>query len=98
MENNRITCVIGAGAALGFQLPQKVIFPSTGNITDEVRKPYKNYLTGNDIRIVDDMYQHLMTTLPAGMCGSQPYVHFEMLFHVLEMYSSYGRTWNVSIR
>lgn len=40
MKKNRITCVVGAGAALGFQLPPNVIPPSTGNITDEVRKPW----------------------------------------------------------
>ena len=94
MENNRITCVIGAGAALGFKLPSNVTLPSTGNITTKVRKIYRNYLTGKDVGIVDEMYQHLMSTLPAGIYNCQPYVHFEMLFHVLEMYSSYGRTWN----
>lgn len=94
MENNRITCVIGAGAALGFKLPSNVTLPSTRNITAKVRKTYRNYLTGKDVGIVDEMYQHLMSTLPAGIYNSQPYVHFEMLFHVLEMYGSYGRTWN----
>jgi hypothetical protein len=73
---NRITYIIGAGAALGFELPSNVTLPSTGNITAKVRKLYRNYLTGKDIGIVDDMYQHLMSTLPAGIYNSQPYVHF----------------------
>ncbi len=72
MENNRITCVIGAGAALGFKLPSNVTLPSTGNITAKVRKTYRNYLTGKDVGIVDEMYQHLMSTLPAGIYNSQP--------------------------
>lgn len=52
MGNNKITCVIDAGAALGFQLPSNVTLPSTGNITAEVRKSYRNYLTRMDIGMI----------------------------------------------
>mgnify|MGYP002574897953 CR=1 FL=1 len=94
MGNNRITCVIGAGAALGFQLPKNITLPSTGNITNKVREPYNSCLNRKNIDIVEDMYQHLVKYLPVSIQNSQPYVHFEMLFHVLEMYFSYGSTWN----
>lgn len=93
MEKQRITCVLGAGAALGFHLPSNVILPSTGNITDEVRKPYQDFLTKKDIDVVEEMYQYMKTTLPAGWNQTEPNVHFEMLFHVLEMYKAYGMVW-----
>ena len=55
MGNNRITCVIDAGAALGFQLPSNVTLPSTGNITAEVRKSYRNYrLTSKTMCLTKD--------------------------------------------
>lgn len=94
MEKQRTTCVLGAGAALEFHLPSNVVFPSTGNITDAVRKPYQDFLTKKSINIVEDMYQHMKMTLPAKWNHTEPCVHFEMLFHVLEMYAAYGMVWN----
>lgn len=63
MGNNRTTFLIGAGTPLDLDLPQGVIKASTSNITNDVRRPYTNYLNpGNTITIVDDIYNQLMCT------------------------------------
>lgn len=68
------------------------MFPSTGNIADEVRKPYQDYLTKTDVGIVK-MYQRMNTALPARRNQTEPCVHFEVLFYVFEMYVAYGIVW-----
>lgn len=98
--NNRITFVVGAGAPLDLSLPENVIWPSTGNITSEVLKPYDNYLDSkNPINIVQDIYDVLFKTFPTGHtnpCEPEPdgpSINFEQLFHVLEMLGSYSDVW-----
>lgn len=90
--------VMGAGVPLGFQLPPNLVVPSTGNITAEVRKDYQSILQSSPVTIVEDMYQHLMATLPPTPDPltqfPQPYVHFELLFHVMEMYLAYASVWS----
>lgn len=90
--------VMGAGVPLGFQLPPHLVVPSTGNITAEVRKDYQSIFQSSPVTIVDEMYQHLMATLPPPADPltqpPQPYVHFELLFHVMEMYLTYASVWS----
>ena len=100
MENNRTTFLIGAGTPLDLDLPQGVIKASTSNITDDVRKPYTNHLIqGKTINIVDDIYNQLMCTYPPDCSNPYisgtptPYIHFEHLFHVLEMLDAYSWVW-----
>ena len=101
MGNNRTTFLIGAGTPLDLDLPQGVIKASTSNITNDVRRPYTNYLTqGNTITIVDDIYNQLMSTYPPDCSNPYisetptPYIHFEHLFHVLEMLDAYSWVWS----
>ena len=101
MGNNRTTCLIGAGTPLDLVLPQDVIKPTTTNITSRVCEPYENYLNpDNPITVVDDIYNRLVCTYPpdrSNPCISKiptPYIHFEHLFHVLEMLYSYGWVWS----
>lgn len=102
MAKKRVTLVMGAGVPLGFHLPSSLVVPSTANITEEVRKDYKSILLSSPVTIVEDMYQHLMETLPPPVDpltpNPQPYVHFELLFHVMEMYLTYASVWNSSNR
>lgn len=90
--------VMGAGVPLGFQLPADITVPSTWNITTEVRKDYHSILQSSPVTIVEDMYQQLMETLPPSADplaqAPQPYVHFELLFHVMEMYLTYASVWS----
>ncbi len=99
-SNNRITFVVGAGAPLDLSLPENVIWPSTGNITSEVLKPYDNYLDSkNPINIVQDVYDVLLKKFPTGHNNpfepepDGPSINFEQLFHVLEMLGSYSDVW-----
>ena len=89
--NNRITAIIGAGVPLGFDSPNEK--PSTSFITETVKKPYKDYHTQLPIKIVEEIYQRMKTQLPSDVNPwtgtAKPYVHFEMLFHAMEMYLSY---------
>lgn len=73
MGNNRTTFLIGAGTPLDLSLLQGMIKASTSNITDDVRRPYINYLTqGDTITTVDDIYNRLMGTYPPDR--SNPYI------------------------
>lgn len=101
MENNRTTFLIGAGTPLDLVLPQDVIKPSTTEITNDVRRVYTDYLTqGDTITIVDDIYNWLMKNYPPDRSNPYvgetptPYIHFEHLFHVLEMLDAYSWVWS----
>ena len=98
MARTRVTMVMGAGVPLGFQLPVDIVVPSTGNITAEVRKDYNSRFQSSPVTIVEEMYQYLMATLPPPtdpfVQPPKPYVHFELLFHVMEMYLTYASVWN----
>lgn len=68
---------------MNFSLPKDVLYPSTDNITKEVMKPYRNVFDKRKlITIVQEMYDHLMATLPPELnpwsTQSKPYVHFEI--------------------
>lgn len=98
MNTMRTTLIMGAGAILDFSFPQGMTKPSTEVITKEVIKPYKNWQNGHTIKIVKRMYDHLKKKLPENtnpyIDPSEPNVHFEMLFHVMESYLSYNRSWS----
>lgn len=96
---SRTTFLIGAGIPLDLSLSDKLVFPSTANITAEVCKPYRNYKNEDQpIQIVQDIYDRLMEVYPPkenpfSSEDPKPNVHFEQLFHVLEMLESYYRVW-----
>ena len=77
---NRITAIVGAGAILDFDLPEDIKKPSTRYITDEVvALEIKDPISENPITEIKEAYDLLKKEYPV-----QP--HFEMLFHVLEMW------------
>lgn len=84
----RITAIVGAGAILDFDLPEGVNKPSTEYITNEVIK-IKDIFLRKEITEIRDVYNVLNLNYP-----KKP--HFEMLFHVLEMWNAYGRVWKDS--
>lgn len=84
---NRITAIVGAGAILDFDLPEGVHKPSTAYITEQVVGLHEtNSITGQPITEIIDAYNTLKNEYP-----TPP--HFEMLFHVLEMWYAYGTVW-----
>ena len=86
-QQRRITALVGAGAILDFDLPEGVNKPSTQYITDQVvGLQMQDYQTGQPITAIADAYEALMKQYPV-----KP--HFEMLFHVLEMWYAYGWAW-----
>ena len=97
----RITTIIGAGAPLGFTYPKGINKPSTSYVTDAVRKPYNHY-DKREINVVERIYQKLLKEYPASSLTisdlekvpSASNINFEMLFHVMESYLSYERTWS----
>lgn len=97
---SRTTLLIGAGTPLDLELPESITFPSTANITKAVCQPYHNYMDENSpIHIVQEIYDKLMGTYPAKHNpflteDPKPYIHFEHLFHVLEMLDSYHWVWD----
>lgn len=100
MVKNRTTFIIGAGTPLDLELPAGHIRPSTKNITEEVCKPYIDYFNQNtSITLVEDIYNELMNVYPLdrpnpySKVAPTPNVHFEHLFHVLEMLYSYDWVW-----
>lgn len=87
----RITAVVGAGAILDFDLPEGVQKPSTKHITDEVvAMEISEPLSNKPITEIRDAYELLKQEYPV-----QP--HFEMLFHVLEMWYAYGWVWKDTV-
>lgn len=101
MSNERTTFLVGAGTPLDLSLPQGMEKASTKNITNDVLRPYINYLDKNNpIAVVNDIYNKLMSTYPPDHSNPYingtptPYIHFEHLFHVLEMLDAYGWVWS----
>jgi hypothetical protein len=57
--------IMGAGAPLDLTLPKGVIWPSTTNITTEVRKSYDMILKqGQTTDLVERIYQQLLQVFP----------------------------------
>lgn len=97
----RTTFLVGAGAPLDLKLPNGYICPSTKNITADVTRDYINYLDRNvPITLGKDIYEKLMESFPPGNDNPwsdrepTPNIHFEHIFHVLEMLYSYAYVWD----
>ena len=91
--------IMGAGAPLDLTLPTGLIWPSTINITAEVRKPYDMILTqGKTTDMVERIYQHLMKVFPVNqnifwnLTSSQIYIlrFCFMCWNSLEHMIGYG--------
>lgn len=100
----RTTFLIGAGTPLDLHLPESLVSPSTKNITKKVCKPYHNFMDEKQpIQVVQEIYDRLMETYPPKINtlsekDPKPYIHFEHLFHVLEMLYSYHWVWSGDCR
>lgn len=96
---SRTTLLIGAGTPLDLSLPENTVPPSTADITKAVCEPYRNFMDEKrPIKIVQDIYDRLMSVYPPKknpfLCEApKPFIHFEHLFHVLEMLDSYHWVW-----
>lgn len=98
--------ILGAGVPLNFNLPDSIIKPSTDNITKEVIRPYHVYSleeADKTSNVINDIYTKLTQNYPLSQQQgldwrtTKPYVpniHFEILFHVLEMYIAYKPAWD----
>lgn len=106
MSDQRISMIIGAGVPLNFDLPDNINKPSTDNITKEVIKPYKIYSSTGAYKqtdIIQDIYNRLTNNYPPTQRQSMDWkateepktnIHFEILFHVLEIYLAYKPAWD----
>lgn len=99
-KKKRTTAILGAGAVLDFSFPKDIMFPSTSNITKEVCKPYVKHDLLDDNMIPQQIYDHLLANYPKDVnpwvseAENKPYIHFEMIFHVMESYLAYERAWS----
>lgn len=101
-KSERTTVLLGAGAALELS-PDGSEWPTTENITRSIVDEYpKGYDTEThkayDITLLEDIYKHLCSNyspapLDANAEGSASKVHFEIIFHILEMLETYSRSW-----
>ncbi len=97
---SRTTVIVGARLPLNMSLPEDVIYPSTANITQEVIADYPDYskFHSNPIpttNIVRQFYELLCADYP--ICGQGiGNINFEQVFHCLESYISFGRSWSNS--
>lgn len=102
MQNLRTTVLLGAGAALELA-PDGADWATTENITRSIinelpigfdLKSQERY----EITLLKDIYEHVCRTynpkpLDPNAKGAAAKVHFEILFHILEMLSTYSRSW-----
>lgn len=95
-KKKRVTVVMGAGAVLDFSFPDGVIKPTTNNITDVVRQPYRSSIPNDhSVNIVEDAYKLLEASYgdATNVC-----VNFEMVYHALETYFSFNNVWELGCR
>lgn len=105
IQNARTTVLLGAGAALELA-PDDADWATTENITraiiDELPTGYDACTQKrHNITLLKDIYEHICQayspkTLDPDAKGSAAKVHFEILFHILEMLSTYSRSWSPS--
>lgn len=98
----RTTVLLGAGAALELA-PDGADWATTENITrsiiDVLPTGYDTYTQKRyKITLLRDIYEHICRTyspkpLDPNAKGAAAKVHFEILFHILEMLSTYSRSW-----
>ncbi len=98
--NKRITVLLGAGVPLNLK-SENDFFPSTKNITNKVlNTPYKTFdLFSTETEngtLIKDIYIHLCEEYHPALNPDDEYsaakVHFEILFYILEMLSTYERS------
>ena len=107
-EKNRITVILGAGAVLEL-VPDGCSIPTTENITrsivDNKPKTFDMDIKANrDVTLLSDIYETLCHSyhqvgsagLDPNAKGSAGKVHFEILFHVLELLDTYNRSWRTT--
>ena len=98
-KNKRVTAILGAGINLDyFDWSDKT--PTTANITKAVvnatEYTYPDGSKGSIPSLIKDVYLHLCKTNTAGALNpdeSYGEMHFEKIFHVLEMLDSYDKIW-----
>lgn len=96
--NNRVTVIIGAGLPLNLGIPKDKDYPSTNNITQQLRLPYPDYSKYNqnvtpETNIVDQFYKHLVKNYPI-VGANNPPINFEQVFHCMEEYLSFAYSWD----
>ena len=98
-KNMRVTAILGAGVNLEyFDRSEKT--PTTANITKAVVNTseyiYHDGSKGKIPELIKNVYLHLCATNPSGALNpdkSYGEVHFEKIFHILEMLYSYDKIW-----
>lgn len=97
---SRTTVIVGAGLPLNLSLPEDIIFPSTGNITQAVISDYPDYSKFNTkttplTDIARQFYDFLCANYP--ICGKgNGNINFEQVFHCMESYLSFAHSWSDS--
>lgn len=97
---DRTTVIVGAGLPLNLSLPNDLTVPSTYNITQAVIANYPDYSKYNPkitptTDIVRQFYDYLCVNYP--ICGhGKGNINFEQVFHCMESYLSYARSWSNS--
>lgn len=99
-DNPRVTMIMGAGGVLDMNFPQSIIKPSTWNITNDVIRPY-TFTDGTQSSLVHNIYQLLIEKFPVDqnlywLSSQKPNIHFEIIFHVMELLMAYEGVWSNS--
>ncbi len=92
--DNAVTVIVGAGAVLDFD--HKGIYPSVGNITEEVLKLGIQKVEGGERPLLRELYDHVVGKLNKVSEKTrirQAQLNFENLLHVLEMCIAYSGCW-----
>lgn len=101
-KNKRVTAILGAGVNLAF-FDWNDTTPSTTNITKHlVTTPEVVYYDGSKGKIsplIRRVYEHLCaihptTPLDPNDTASYGIMHFERIFHIIEMLDAYTHVWN----
>lgn len=85
----RTTILLGAGAAV--ELKHQNIKPSTSNITKESLTNDLSEIDGGGIKLLNDIYEILCNEYKLDSKKSYNVIHFEIIFHVLEMLSTFSK-------
>lgn len=93
--SDAVTIIVGAGAVLDFD--HKGIFPSVGNITEEVLKLSIQKVDGGERPLLHEIYDHVVKKLNKVLETNHikhPQLNFESLLHVIEMCIAYSGCWS----
>lgn len=92
--DNAVTVIVGAGSVLDFE--HKGIYPSVGNITEEVLKLSIQKVEGGERLLLRELYDHVvgaLTKVSEKTHIRQVQLNFENLLHVIEMCIAYSGCW-----